>query len=260
MSVAPEVSVIIPCYNHGEFLDEAVRSVLAQTFDGFEIIVVNDGSTDPATQRVLMDARWPRTTVIHTPNAGVSSARNTGIRSARGRYILPLDADDRIAPKYLEQAVKILQERPEVGVVYCDAAMFGESEGLLDLPEYDPVAELFDNLIHQGAFFRKEDWEKVGGFSDSFRYGWEDWDFWISMSMLNKEVTKMPELLYYCRVRSVSRDRSMRLHHKIAMMVLIILRHKRLYLQNSGLFFWKALELAGKVLVSALKRLNRTRC
>ena len=245
LSGSLRVSVIIPCYNHGEFLDETVDSVLAQSFTDFEIIVVDDGSTDPETVRLLKGYQRPKTTVLHTANGGVSAARNTGIERARGGYILPLDADDRIAPTYMEKGVAILDARPDVGVVYCDEEMFGEREGKWDLPEYDPVAELFDNLIHPASFFRKTDWEKVGGYSNRFVYGWEDWDFWVSMCALNKKVSKIPEILYYYRVRSVSRDHSMRLYHKIAMMMLIILRHKRLYLQNAGLLFRKVLQLAG---------------
>lgn len=243
LSDSPRVSVIIPCYNHGEFLDETVDSVLAQTFTDFEIIIVDDGSTDPETVRLLKGYQRPKTTVLHTPNGGVSAARNTGIERARGGYILPLDADDRIAPTYMEKAVAILDARPEVGVVYCDEEMFGEREGKWDLPEYDPVAELFDNLIHPAAFFRKTDWEKVGGYSSAFLYGWEDWDFWVSMSELNKKVSKIPEILYYYRVRSVSRDHSMLLRHKLAMMTLIILRHKRLYLKNGCRLFAKVLDM-----------------
>lgn len=239
MNRAPKVSVVIPCYNHGAFLEEAVQSVLAQTFPDYEIIVVNDGSTDPETVRLLDGYHRPKTTLVETPNRGVSSARNTGIGMARGSYILLLDADDRIAPDYLEKGVALLDARPELGTVYCDAVMFGDREGVVALPEYDPVSLLFDNLIHQGAVFRKADWEKAGGFSPRFRYGWEDWDFWISMSQLNKEVYKIREILYYYRVRGASRDRSMRLRHKIAMMTLIIFRHKRLYARHPVLLFRK---------------------
>ncbi|QXE92337.1 glycosyltransferase [Geomonas subterranea] len=239
MLTPPKVSVVIPCYNHGAFLDETVDSVLAQSFADFEIIIVDDGSTDPGTVRLLEGYRRPKTTVLRTANGGVSRARNTGIARARGSYILPLDADDRIAPTYMEKAVAILDARPEVGIVYCDEEKFGEEQGLWDLPPYDPVAELFDNLIHPAAFFRKSDWARVGGYSPMFVYGWEDWDFWVSMTRLNKEVSKIPEILYYYRVRSVSRDHSMCFGHKFAMMALIIMRHKTLYLRHAGALFKK---------------------
>jgi len=228
----PKVSIVIPCYNLGAYLDETVVSVLQQTITDFEIIIVNDGSTDPETVKLLSNYDKPKIRVIHTSNRGVSAARNTAIREARGMYILPLDADDKIGPDYLQKAVAILDSRPEVGVVYCDEYMFGEKEGVWILPEYDPVALLFDNLIFPSAFYKKTDWEKVGGYSTKMTYGWEDWDFWISMSCLNKKVIKIPEALYFYRIRSNSRDHSMSIYHKIAMMSVIVLRHKWLYLKN----------------------------
>lgn len=251
MSHPPKISVVIPCYNHGAYLDEAVDSVLRQSCTDFEIVVVNDGSTDPLTVDLLNSYDRPKTRVVHTRNAGLSSARNTGIRNATGRYILPLDADDRIAATYLEKAAAILDARPEVGVVYCDEEMFGERQGLWDIPPYDAIALLFDNLIFPTAMYRKSDWEKVGGYSSKFIYGWEDWDFWLSMSTLKKEVVKLPEPLYFYRIRSGSMNLSMRTRHKMAMMTLLILRHKRLYLQNFGLLAGKLVEFVVKGFRSA---------
>ena len=121
----PKVSVIIPCFNQGLYLDEAVESVLAQTFQDFEILVVDDGSTDEATIKMLKDYARPKTRVIHTDNQGLSMARNNGILEARGDYILPLDADDKIGPGYLEEAVRILDQHRDIGIVYCEAAFFG---------------------------------------------------------------------------------------------------------------------------------------
>lgn len=242
MSRPPKVSVVIPCYNHGVFLDEAVDSVLAQSYRDFEIVVVNDGSTDPYTVELLNRYHRPQTRVLHTPNSGLSAARNNGIASAAGTYILPLDADDKIAPGYMEKAVAVLEARPEVGVVYCDEMMFGERQGLWRIPPYDATALLFDNLIFPAAFYRRSDWEKTGGYSSRFVYGWEDWDFWLSMSKLGKEVVKLPEPLYYYRIRNGSMNHSMRLRHRMAMMALLILRHRSLYLKNLHLLAGKVVE------------------
>jgi len=122
----PKVTVAIPCYNHGAYLSEALDSVDAQTFDDYEIIVVNDGSTDAATLTFLSNLDAPKTRVITTVNSGVSAARNRAIREALGEYILPLDADDKIAPTYLEKAVAILDHQHDVLVVYSNQRMFGE--------------------------------------------------------------------------------------------------------------------------------------
>ena len=104
----PRVSIIMPCYNQGQYVAEAVDSVLGQTFHDFEIIIINDGSTDQETISTLESFDRPKCLILHTTNQGLAAARNNGIREARGEYILPLDADDRIAPTYLEKAVRVL--------------------------------------------------------------------------------------------------------------------------------------------------------
>ncbi|UFS69720.1 glycosyltransferase family 2 protein [Geomonas sp. RF6] len=252
MSAAPKVSVIIPCYNHGAYLDQAVGSVLAQSYQDFEIVVVNDGSSDPETVELLRKYQRPKTRVIHTANCGVSRARNAGISSARGAYILPLDADDFIGERYLEKAVAILDADPAAGVVYCEQEMFGAREGVPPLPPYDATDLLFDNLILSCAMYRKGDWERVGGYSPRFVYGWEDWDFWISLSRLNKKVIKLPEILYYYRIRAGSRDRSMCLRHKIATMGLLIVRHHPLYLKNCGRLLARSARFLSRTLKGVL--------
>lgn len=248
----PKVSVVIPCYNHGEFLMETLDSLQGQTFTDYEIIVVNDGSTDEVTVTLLQNLKRAKTRVFHTVNMGVSAARNRGVAEASGDYILPLDADDKIGPDYLELAVNVLETRPDVAIVYCERVLFGEREGVDPLPEYDPRALLVDNCIYPAALFRKVDWKSVGGYSEKMVYGWEDWDFWISLSELNKQVVKIPEPLFYYRVRNESRDHSLRFHQKIAMMSVMVLRHKRLYLRNLDLLVKRMFNL----LLGRLKVLN----
>lgn len=243
MSVMPKVSVVVPCYNHGDFLAETLDSLQAQTYTDYEVIVINDGSTDKPTVTLLQSLQRPRTRVIHTENRGVSAARNRGISEASGDYILPLDADDKIAPDYLELAVDVLEAGQDVAVVYCERILFGEREGVEPLPDYDPNALLMDNCIYPAAVFRKTDWKAVGGYSEKMVYGWEDWDFWISLSALNKRVVKIPEPFFYYRVRNKSRDHSLRFHQKIAMMSVMVMRHKRLYLRNIDLLLKKICNL-----------------
>ena len=132
----PTVSVVIPCFNQGHFVDEAVDSILAQSFDDVEIIIVNDGSTDGHTNRLLQNYPKERARVLTTANQGLAAARNNGIAAAQGTYILPLDADDRILPGYLAKAVTELDKDPAVGIVYCRAALFGAVETAWNLPEY----------------------------------------------------------------------------------------------------------------------------
>lgn len=201
----PRVSIVIPCFNAGEHLDEAVRSALAQTHADLEVVVIDDGSTDPATRRLLAEAAWPRTRVLHQANAGPSAARNAAIAAATGEYILPLDADDRIEPGYVEQAVAVLEARPAVGVVYCRALKFGAESGPWQLPDYNERELAVDNVIFVTSLFRREDWSRVGGFNPELRHGVEDYDFWLRIVGLGREVVRLDAPLFHYRVQASSR-------------------------------------------------------
>lgn len=198
-------SIVIPCYNAGDLLSEAVESALAQTYSDLEIIIVDDGSTDARTQAVLETAQWPRTTIIRQPNAGPAAARNRAVREASGEFILPLDADDKIAPGYVEQAVAVLEHRPEVGVVYCKAMRFGAESGPWRLPAYSLRELVIDNVIFVTAMYRKADWEKVGGYNERLRHGVEDYEYWVKIVGLGREVVQLDDYLFFYRIQNASR-------------------------------------------------------
>jgi glycosyltransferase involved in cell wall biosynthesis len=228
----PKVSVIIPCYNYGQYLDEAVGSVLAQTFDDFEIIIVNDGSTDPYTNELLAGYDKPRTRVITTTNSGVASARNTGIAAAGGTYILPLDPDDRIAATYLQKGVATFNEHPECGIVYSHAEFFGARRGRLNFKPYRLENILLGNCICSAAIFRKSDWEKAGGYNANMTHGLEDWDFWLSLIEAGAEPCLIPETLLYYRIKEQSRSTELMKHHRVEMYARIYENHQQLYDRN----------------------------
>jgi glycosyltransferase involved in cell wall biosynthesis len=219
------VSVIIPCYNQGSFLDDAVDSVLAQTYGDLEIIVVNDGSTDASTNRKLEDYRRDKTRVVTTANQGLAAARNNGIAVAAGDYILPLDADDRIAPPYLEEAVAVLDREPHAGIVYCRARLFGAVEADWLLPEYSIEEMLRDNVIFCSALFRRADWELVGGYDTGMVHGWEDYEFWLSLIGRGRAVRCLDGRYFYYRVAADSMVRSREKQQKLAMFKRIYQRH-----------------------------------
>ncbi len=225
----PTVSVIIPCYNHGGYLDEAVESVLAQTFQNFEIIIVDDGSTDQSTIDLLKGYNKPKTFVIRTDNQGLASARNNGIKEAKGEYILPLDADDKIGKEYLKKAVKILDENDDIGIVYCESVHFGLKKEPFRLPEYSFNQILEANIIFCSSFFRKKNWEQVGGFNINLVYGWEDWDFWLSIVELGLKVYRIPEVLFFYRLKEGSMVDSMTDEHEFFMRLHTVMNHKHLY-------------------------------
>lgn len=227
----PKVSVIIPCYNQGHYIKETIDSVLRQTFDNFEIIVINDGSTDEQTIQVLKSLKLSKGKVIHTVNQGLAAARNNGIYSSSGKYILPLDADDKIAPQYLEKAVKVLESNKSVKIVYSKAAYFGLMQGEWILPEFSWEQMLQQNLIFCSALFRKSDFDKTQGYNSNMKYGWEDWDLWLSILESGGAVLKLDDVLFYYRkhdtsmVGSIESNKSLRqfLEHQL------ILNHLEIY-------------------------------
>jgi len=225
----PKVSIIIPCYNQGAYLEESVGSALAQTFQDFEIVIVDDGSTDPETVRILADYERPRTRVIHTDNKGLSAARNNGVRESKGEYVLPLDADDKIGPDYLVDAVRILDGHPEIGIVYCEAAYFGVKGGRWALPEYSLDKILSHNVIFCSALFRKADWEAVGGYNVNMVYGWEDWDFWLSLIHRGLKVYRIPRVHFFYRLKELSMIQAMDEEKQFFMRLHAIFNHQDLY-------------------------------
>lgn len=204
----PKVSVIIPCYNHGDYIGEAVESVLAQTFKDFEIIIVNDGSTDENTITLLKDYKNPYIKVIHTPHQGLGEARNVGIRNSSGKYILPLDADDKISPEYLADAVKILDNDDGIKIVYCNVEYFGEKSGLIELGPFSRQKILIYNMICCAAFFRRRDYDLTNGYNKNL-VCLEDWDFWLSLLEKGGRVYKIPKTHFYYRFRRNSMLNSM---------------------------------------------------
>ncbi len=122
----PRVSVIIPAYKAAEFIGETLESVFAQTFTDFEAIVINDGSPDGEELEKAIAPFRERILYLKQDNRGPAGARNTGIRHARGKYVAFLDSDDCWLPDYLGSQMKLFEETPSLGVVYCDAEYFGD--------------------------------------------------------------------------------------------------------------------------------------
>ncbi|RMB57430.1 glycosyltransferase family 2 protein [Dokdonia sinensis] len=173
------VSAIIPCYNAEATITRAVESVLQQTAEIGEIIVVNDGSTD-GSLAVLQKLKHTHRelVIIDQKNAGVSSARNTAIAMAKGAFILVLDADDYFEPTFVEKALKKFQDNDSYGAVMCGYVRVVNDKKILP---YIPVAITLQScLLHNGALscliFKKEAIVKAGGYDTSFKKGYEDWD------------------------------------------------------------------------------------
>jgi glycosyltransferase involved in cell wall biosynthesis len=235
----PRVTIAVPCFNHGRFLDEAVDSILAQTYQDLEIVVVDDGSTDPETKALLDRYDRPKTRVLREKNGGPSAARNRAIEAGSGEYVMPLDADDRIAPTYVEKAVRLLDEDPRLGIVYCLAEYFGERTGPSEYVPFEMSRMLRENMISNTAMFRRSDWAAVGGYCEAMRIGWEDWEFWLSLVERGCGVHRIPETMYGYRILTGSRNQDLHTQRSRtdAMFRVIIGRHTELYAAHAASVF-----------------------
>ena len=196
-----KVSIIIPCYNQAAYICETVESALAQTYPYIEIICINDGSTDNSAEIIEKLAQKEDRLLFlnEKENKGVVQARNIAISKSTGDYILPLDADDTIEPAYVEKAVDILENNPEIGIVYCKARLFGEKQGEWKLPEFSEKEFIYINSIFVSSLFRKSDFEKAGGYKEYMKEGYEDWDLWMSFLENGLKVFRIEEFLFNYR-------------------------------------------------------------
>jgi glycosyltransferase involved in cell wall biosynthesis len=206
---APRISVLMPCFNDGAFIGEAIQSVLDQTVSDAEIVVVDDGSTDPATLAILRDLRAPRTNVVRTENRGLPAARNLAARHATGSVFCALDADDRLAPAWFERALATLDARPEIAFVSHWLQTFGDESWTWTPGSCDLPALLARNTINGAALVRRESFEAVGGYDESMREGCEDWDFWLRLVERGFQGAIIPEVLFFYRRRPSSMSRVM---------------------------------------------------
>jgi glycosyltransferase involved in cell wall biosynthesis/SAM-dependent methyltransferase len=211
----PLVSVVIPSFNYGAFVADAVDSALAQTFTDLEVIVVEGGSSNGQSRLIAAGFERPRTRVLMQGAANWSGAnRNFGISQARGRYICCLDADDTLAPTYIEKAVYLL-ERHGYDIVSGALEMTGLDQGVINILEEPDLRAMLDaNNVLCCAVFRREFWERSGGFRDAERtssgYVYEDWAFWLRLSALGARIRNLhhdPVLRYRVHGRSQSRGK-----------------------------------------------------
>ncbi|MBN2568711.1 MAG: glycosyltransferase [Deltaproteobacteria bacterium] len=193
----PLVSVIIPHYNQGKYLQEAVESVRVSTYANIETIVVDDGSTDDHSRQIF--EQLPGVTKIRKPNGGLSSARNAGIDVAQGEYFLPLDADDRIHPDYIRAAVAALENNPYLGYVSCHAQNFGDSDAAYIPIGYVPPLMVAINTDGKCAnLFRRELHTRRRRYDETM-VSYEDWEFLIQLHASGIEGDVLPDEFFFYR-------------------------------------------------------------
>ena len=201
----PLVSVIVPIYNAAPYLQETLDSILASTYRPIEVVMVDDGSKDDSLAIAQSYCKKHKECqVISQENRGVSTARNTAIRAAHGTYVLPVDADDKIADTLIQKAVDVMIRNDQVRVVGCRSWMFGAANREWKLPKFSLALLARKNMIPATALYRKSDWERCGGYCEQEIYR-EDWDFWISMMELGGTFYKIDEVLFFYRIHKESR-------------------------------------------------------
>ncbi|MBP0904522.1 glycosyltransferase family 2 protein [Mariniflexile gromovii] len=198
------VSIIVPCFKQAHFLNESLQSVLNQTYPNWECIIVNDGSPDNteivAKQWCTKDKRFK---YLYKENGGLSSARNAGITVGTGEFILPLDADDLIHETFLEKLVPVLNNDKALAIVSCYSKFFEKNINNI-VKELKPKGNdyrflLYVNQLIATSLYRKECWEAVGGYDESMKAGFEDWEFWLAITKTGRKYKIIEEFLFYYR-------------------------------------------------------------
>jgi glycosyltransferase involved in cell wall biosynthesis len=201
---APLLSIIIPCFNDGKYILETIRSVEKSDTTDYEVIIVDDGSTDEATARLIDELEIKGIQVLRQPNLGPSAARNTGIRNSRGKYLLPLDADNIIKPDFIGSCLNILETNPYIDIVYTDREEFGIRNQVVRVEDFNVQKMLYENYIDTCAIYRADVWHKCGGYDENMKTGLEDWDFWLTAHSHGFRYLHIPLPLYSYRVRENS--------------------------------------------------------
>lgn len=231
----PYISIIVPCYNQAQYLSECLQSVLEQDYKDWECLIINDGSPDNTKQ---IAQEWclkdPRFKYIEKANGGICETRNFGIQHAEGNFILPLDADDKIASGYIKEAIHILIDKPDVKLVYCNTVFFGLKNSSAQDTEYSFEKLLYENIIHHAGIFRKSDFKKTDGYNLNMHDGLEDWDFWLALINPKDKVVKIEGYYYYYRIKKISRSTLIDQEINNRLLLQIFCNHMETYLNYSN--------------------------
>ncbi len=176
-----KVSIVIPAYNSQKWISDAISSALSQSYKNIEVVVVNDGSEDDTEKEILKFK--DRIKYIKQKNQGLSEARNTGIRASSGKFIVPLDADDKLAENFVSELMPFMEKYDFVSTW---VHAFGDIDQIWRFGPYDPIKHLRGEInLCYCALYKKSVWEKVGGYkkimAKNGAQGFEDYEFWLSV-------------------------------------------------------------------------------
>ena len=252
-TASPEVSVIVPCYNVRAYLEECLRSVIAQDFTDWEAIVVDDCSTDGGPGEIIKSIGDPRIRLLrHMANRGLGASRNTGIEAARAPLILPLDGDDVLAPAFLRRLLEMLRKDAALDCAFTDFELFGAETGIRAM-QIEPLGVFtrYQWLPGAGVLMKRELWARAGKYNEdpTLRLGNEDWDFWLSAARAGFRAAHLAEPLYRYRQHAKNMSQGLSAQDHVTRRYLLR-RHRDFFRQHgngrrflaSG--FWQAAEVA----------------
>ena len=201
------ISVIIPCYNQAHFLQEAVESIVNQSYKNFEIIIVNDGSPDNTSEvanNLIKKYPYCAIRLLEKENEGLAEARNFGIKTSKGNWILPLDSDDIIVSTFLENALEIIKKSSLVNLVFSNMQEFGYRNGEWIPGEYSKKVILEWNVFPYCSLFKRELFFATNGYYKGIPWGAEDWNFWLDLSRIGLVPKRISQKLFLYRTTGCS--------------------------------------------------------
>ena len=210
-----QISVIIPAYNATEYISMAIESVLNQNYNNFELVIINDGSTDN-TEEIVFGFKDERIRYFRQENSGLAATHNTGIRQSRGKFITKLDADDQIMPDFISRHLQEFQKHPQADLIYCDDYLIDENSKpirIIERPEYNDQKLLIRDLFRSGfpvvpfrTCIRRSVFDKIGFFDENLRIG-EDYDMMRRFVKQGLNIHHLPSALYLRRMTENSLSR-----------------------------------------------------
>jgi hypothetical protein len=230
------ISIIIPCYNDWQYIEQAVNSALNQTYPNKEVIIVDDGS-NAKTKEILKRLEPKITKLITQENQGQSKARNVGIEASKGHYILVLDSDDFFEPTFCEKALPFFLKNADIKVVTCQAnLLFDNGFSIVSKPRGGTIYDfMYFNEAFGSTIFKKLDWEKVNGYDEIMRKGFEDWEFYIRVVKDGGCVFVLQEVLFNYRKRNDSTTKRANAI-KYELLYYIYTKHQELYKNHFDTF------------------------
>ncbi len=241
MNELRKVSIIIPCFNDTDYIQQSVQSAFDQTFENKEIIVVDDGSNEE-TKAVLKTLEPKITLLITQENKGPSAARNTGIANATGEFILVLDSDDYFETSFCEKAIEIFQKDSNIKMVTCYARWFWNN---INFQIFKPAGGELKNFLLSnsslGTIFLKKNWKEVGGYDEMMVNGFEDWEFYIRLHSNGGKTEVIPEVLFHYRKKKKSRTTTAN-ENRYDLLEYIFTKHAKIYKEHFDFFIHEWLQ------------------